>query len=64
MLQGQRGCPFRTDLHIVQCFSHSDKGLCAPESAETVLGQGWDEILKGDVFQEQIKMNSSVIHNI
>lgn len=29
-----------------------------------MLGQGWDEILKGDVFQEQIKMNSSVIHNI
>lgn len=48
--------------HIVQCFSRGDKGLC--ESGESVLGQGWDEILKGDVFQKQIKMDSSVPHNI
>lgn len=50
--------------HIVQCFSHHDKVLCPPGSAEMVLGQGWDEILKGDVFQEQIKVNSSVIDDI
>lgn len=48
----------------IQGFCRLSKGLCAANSAGTVLGQGWDEILKGDVFQKQVKMNSSVTDNV
>jgi hypothetical protein len=34
-------------------------GLCPPKSGDTMLGQGWDEVLEGHV-----KMNKPVSHNV